>query len=73
MDLNVAVSTATELFEDNDIVFPVLLGRENLKILASPGSESSGVSSLDAEEAKVRNTILLGMRFKYLKECQTYE
>lgn len=54
-DLNVAVSTATELFEDNDMVFPdVLLGRENLKILASPGSESSGVSSLDAEEAKVR-------------------
>lgn len=53
MDLNVAVSTASELFEDNDMVFPILMGRENLKILASPGSESSGVSSLDAEEAKV--------------------
>lgn len=54
MDLNVAVSTASELFEDGDMVFPILMGRENLKILASPGSESSGVSSLDAEEAKVR-------------------
>lgn len=53
MDLNVAVSTSSELFDDNDIVFPILMGRENLKILASPGSESSGVSSLDAEEAKV--------------------
>lgn len=53
MDLNVAVSTASELFEDSDMVFPILMGRENLKILASPGSESSGVSSLDAEEAKV--------------------
>lgn len=53
MDLNVAVSTASELFEDGDMEFPILMGRENLKILASPGSESSGVSSLDAEEAKV--------------------
>lgn len=53
MDLNVAVSTSSELFDDNDMVFPILMGRENLKILASPGSESSGVSSLDAEEAKV--------------------
>lgn len=57
MDLNVAVSPASELFEDNDTVFPVLMGRENLKILASPGSESSGVSSLDAEEAKVNQII----------------
>lgn len=54
MDLNVAVSTAMELFDDNDLVFPVSMGRENLKILVSPGSESSGVSSLDAEEAKVK-------------------
>lgn len=53
MALNVAVSTAMELFDDNDLVFPVSMGRENLKILVSPGSESSGVSSLDAEEAKV--------------------
>lgn len=53
MDLKVAVPPANELFEDNDMVFPILMGRENLKILASPGSESSGVSSLDAEEAKV--------------------
>lgn len=53
MDLNVAVSTAMELFDDNDLVFPVSMGRENLKILVSPGSESSGVSSLDADEAKV--------------------
>lgn len=43
-----------ELFDDNDLVFPVSMGRENLKILVSPGSESSGVSSLDAEEAKVK-------------------
>lgn len=53
MDLNVAVSTASELFEDGDMVYPILMGRENLKILASPGSESSGVSSLDSEDAKV--------------------
>lgn len=57
MDLNVAVLPANELFDDNDMVFPILMGRDNLKILASPGSESSGssgVSSLDAEEAKVK-------------------
>lgn len=55
MDLNVAVAT-NELFENNDMVFPILMGRENLKVsLASPGSESSGVSSLDAEEAKVKH------------------
>lgn len=53
MALNVDVPTASELFQDDDMVFPILMGRENLKILASPGSESSGVSSLDAEEAKV--------------------
>lgn len=53
MALNVAISTAMELFEDNDLVFPVSMGRENLKILVSPGSESSGVSSLDSDEAKV--------------------
>ncbi|XP_031617524.1 probable cyclin-dependent serine/threonine-protein kinase DDB_G0292550 [Contarinia nasturtii] len=53
MDLNFALSTTpSELFDDNDVVFPILMGRENLKILASPGSESSGVSSLDADEAK---------------------
>lgn len=56
MDLNVAVRTSSELFDDNDLIFPVSMGRENLKILASPGSESSGVSSLDAEETKVSFT-----------------
>lgn len=50
MDLNVG---SNELFENNDMVFPIQMGRENLKILVSPGSESSGVSSLDADEAKV--------------------
>lgn len=64
MDLNVAVRTASELFDDNDLIFPVSMGRENLKILASPGSESSGVSSLDAEESKVST---------HHKEAQTME
>lgn len=53
MALNVSVNTAMELFDDNDLIYPVSMGRENLKILVSPGSESSGVSSLDADEAKV--------------------
>lgn len=42
-----------ELFEHNEMVLPIAMGREDLKILISPASESSGVSSLDAEEAKV--------------------
>ena len=53
MALNLAVPlSANELFDDNDLIFPSM-SRDNLKILVSPGSESSGVSSLDAEEAKV--------------------
>ena len=57
MAVNVPLSTS-ELFEenDNDLQYSVDLCRENLKILVSPGSESSGVSSLDAEEAKVSVT-----------------
>lgn len=53
MDLNIGEN---ELFEHNEMVFPIPLGRENLKILISPGSESSGISSLDADEAKVCET-----------------
>lgn len=56
MALNVALPlSADELFEENenDMQYSVDHCRENLKILVSPGSESSGVSSLDAEEAKV--------------------
>lgn len=56
MAVNVELPLSTsELFEenDNDLQYSVDLCRENLKILVSPGSESSGVSSLDAEEAKV--------------------
>lgn len=58
MALNIALPlSANELFEetDNDLQYSVELCRENLKILVSPGSESSGVSSLDAEEAKVNH------------------
>lgn len=54
MALKIAVPSNAELFDENDLTFPVELCRQSLKILASPGSESSGVSSLDAEEAKVR-------------------
>lgn len=57
MALNVELPlTTNELFEENenDLQYSVDLCRENLKILVSPGSESSGVSSLDAEEAKVK-------------------
>lgn len=62
MALNVALPlSANELFEetDNDLQYSVELCRENLKILVSPGSESSGVSSLDAEEAKVNIPFLV--------------
>lgn len=52
MDLNIAPN---EFFEENtfSMAYPIPISREDLKILASPGSESSGVSSMDAEEAKV--------------------
>lgn len=48
------------LSSESDMESPILMmGRENMKILASPGSESSGVSSLDADEAKVSNSNLM--------------
>lgn len=50
MDSNAGTN---ELFEHNEMMLPIAMGREDLKILVSPASESSGVSSLDAEEAKV--------------------
>lgn len=51
--------TQSELFEHNEMVLPVPPGRDDLKILVSPGgSESSGISSLDAED-KVCCSIIL--------------